>query len=848
MSCLVEMEYPASAVATIADRIRGESPGGRKGPMPTLLGGLPIPSRQGRFPPACDNAEAQKPAPATGMPCLPIMTRRGVPTTASMTHPTPEPRYVIGSVLTPVRQPASKLRSGKKHTSLCSTDTLRLPLWVRSGTRSIEQSPASMTPLSLSSYLPRSNSDGSLASLKWAPEVFVQAWHRALSESYDIVSVVGEGRSGAVFIVRHKRNEKHFACKFLQKVDHNPEALQNEVYTLRRLDHPNIVRPFEVLEDSDTVFLLMELCAGGELFDRIDEEGHLSEASARTFAQQMLSALAYCHANGVVHGDIKPENFLLETADPDCSRLKLADFGVATCIRPAHVCPANPSRQWSFESGLRWSSSCDDLPAGQKQGTASELRGSLPYMAPELFRARSGANASTNVLAASDLWSCGVTIYVMLSGEFPFGDKPASICSGNAPSFTNPVWQDVSEESLDLLRGLLNPIAEQRLTAQQALQHAWFRDTPPGGSGDLLLSSGNSVGLSTSSSSLASAEGRAEVRREYAVVLLRNLRTWRQMPKLRRIVISAIAKRLDAEHEMHRIGQGLYNLFGDTTSTLRCDALASSLAAALRDAQSYADAGEHEGGGSGPTGGGGPRPSLERQYTPDSSSPRQPPALAHTATGGSTTPSPGSRALRLLRMLGPDKARCGRSVTGLGIRQRLGRRLRGLGHVTEERGTPTPTPTTLGGGGHSSSSSPPGNTSRPSAASGGSLGEWPSASALASPDSGIGAPTDEKELRHLVASLDATKNGLVDYTLLMAAMLSRDVYSDEQRIADAFHLFNVHGHGAVGPEDLCKALRGGASCWVVSECSAMLAEFDRDGDGALDFKEFRAMVRGRAAD
>eukprot|EP00913_Durusdinium_trenchii_P022938 g21539.t1 len=162
---------------------------------------------------------------------------------------------------------------------------------------------------------------------------------------------------------RSEAPQQYYACKVLHKAEQDSSALRAEIKNLRMLDHPNVVRLYEVNEDAEAVFLLMEYCCGGDLFSLVTEshEGRVSEKVARSFAEQMLSALAYCHSMGIVHRDVKPENFLLEgivEKDASLATLKLADFGIATHIRCAE----------SHSEG--------------------QVNGSVPYMAPELFTKR----------------------------------------------------------------------------------------------------------------------------------------------------------------------------------------------------------------------------------------------------------------------------------------------------------------------------------------------------------------------------------------------------------------------------------------------------------------------------
>jgi len=197
-------------------------------------------------------------------------------------------------------------------------------------------------------------------SFRWQPgDAFIHCWHRKLSDTYqdyNMVNLIGEGRNGAVFIVQHKISEQYYACKVLHKAEQDSSALRAEIKNLRMLDHPHLVRLYEVNEDAEAVFLLMEYCSGGDLFSLVTEspEGRLPEKTARSFAEQMLSALQYCHSIGIVHRDVKPENFLLEGAvgeDASTATLKLADFGIATHIRSA-----------------------ESLSEGQVNGSSSERR------------------------------------------------------------------------------------------------------------------------------------------------------------------------------------------------------------------------------------------------------------------------------------------------------------------------------------------------------------------------------------------------------------------------------------------------------------------------------------------
>mmetsp|Transcript_83924 Transcript_83924/g.222271 ORF Transcript_83924/g.222271 Transcript_83924/m.222271 type:complete len:574 (+) Transcript_83924:1-1722(+) len=375
--------------------------------------------------------------------------------------------------------------------------------------------------------------------------------------------MVGEGRCGSVFVVQHKQSEQFYACKALRKADQEAVVLRREIEMLRQLDHPNVVRLYEVNEDDSCVFLLMELCRGGDLFTRVYEERHLEEPVARAFAEQMFGALAYCHCRGVVHRDVKPENFLLEDEGESCMTLKLADFGIATRVRPLKLTQPAPTPGTVDANGT--------------------LRGSVPYMAPELFANRwsslvQGAAGQTKLLAAGDLWSCGVVIYVMLSGNLPFGDDPNLIRQGLPPDFTGEVWSGVSEGAVDLITRLMNPDIHERWTAEQALSHGWIRSSPTAGLVQLLGRFGTDAELPLD----AESAGSPEITQALARGMLLCLRRWHRLPRLRRLAIACTARRLEASHPSQKLAQLLFQTFSRGCAELRCEQLAQSLDTALR--------------------------------------------------------------------------------------------------------------------------------------------------------------------------------------------------------------------------------------------------------------------------
>jgi calcium-dependent protein kinase len=144
---------------------------------------------------------------------------------------------------------------------------------------------------------------------------------------------LGRGTYGVVHKVQHRTNKDWRACKKIErKKIKNWERFQTEVKILQTLDHPNVIKLYEYFEDEKNVYLITELCTGGELFDLIIEKEYFSEKFAATIFKQILQALNYCHGMNVVHRDLKPENFLFESKE-NKSEIKVIDFGLSKILK-----------------------------------------------------------------------------------------------------------------------------------------------------------------------------------------------------------------------------------------------------------------------------------------------------------------------------------------------------------------------------------------------------------------------------------------------------------------------------------------------------------------------------------
>ncbi|XP_063225037.1 calcium/calmodulin-dependent protein kinase type IV-like [Bacillus rossius redtenbacheri] len=268
--------------------------------------------------------------------------------------------------------------------------------------------------------------------------------HRVLEDEYILGDVIGRGSSSTVYRCLHK-GKTEWACKVFSKARLNKKMVQSEIGALLKLKHPNIIQLREVFETDCEIQLILELVTGGELFERIVERGHYSELDAAAAVRQLLGALEYVHARGVVHRDLKPENLLFESEQED-ARLKLADFGLSKVLSKGRL-------------------------------AMSTLCGTVGYCAPEILLHK-------KYDSAVDLWSLGVVMYIMLCGFEPFWDDAGEVAMCQRVvdgdfSFLSPWWDDVSASAKDLISQLLQAEPGRRPTATQALAHPWVRGETP---------------------------------------------------------------------------------------------------------------------------------------------------------------------------------------------------------------------------------------------------------------------------------------------------------------------------------------------------------------------------------
>ena len=267
--------------------------------------------------------------------------------------------------------------------------------------------------------------------------------YQDIRKIYKFKDVLGGGHFGTVRIA-YKRDEdprKHYAIKSISKKNLTEKDLQDlirEVEIISNLDHPNIIKFFETYHDEYYFHIVMELCKGKEVFDKIIEEDSITEMKVSKITYKVLSAVHYCHTNGISHRDIKPENILFESSDLDAD-IKLIDFGL--------------SRKYN---------------SSEKMHT---ILGTPYYVAPEVLKGDYDEKC--------DLWSIGAITYIMLCGEPPFTGKTNNEIfkkiMNEEISFEKLKWKYISQEAKNFIKECMTKSPEKRITAQKAFEHPWFK-------------------------------------------------------------------------------------------------------------------------------------------------------------------------------------------------------------------------------------------------------------------------------------------------------------------------------------------------------------------------------------
>lgn len=261
------------------------------------------------------------------------------------------------------------------------------------------------------------------------------------SQMYDLDEEVGAGAFGAVYKAQHSQTGQCHAVKFIPKSKVAASSLFAEMDIIKQLDHPHIMRLYNTFEDEHFLYLSSELCIGGPFFDHLRKAHHFEESVAGRLFRQIIGVTSYLHSRSICHRDIKPENFLVLRPGPvDHMHLKLIDFGTAM----------------RFDLKDMVTKVCTPH-----------------YVAPEVLS--KGAQPYTEKV---DVWSCGVILFVMLSGQLPFHtdnqlELLKRVRKGRFEFEPSDVWIHISQHAHDLIRNILCVKVADRCNADQAFHQPW---------------------------------------------------------------------------------------------------------------------------------------------------------------------------------------------------------------------------------------------------------------------------------------------------------------------------------------------------------------------------------------
>lgn len=292
------------------------------------------------------------------------------------------------------------------------------------------------------------------------------------------------------------------------------EEISSEVQILNSLDHPNIVKYYEIYEDSEYLYIVMENCTGINLYEKVTQSEKINEEKICKVAQNLLRAVNHCHSNGVIHRDIKLENIIVDKYDNP----KLVDFGLSKSASASQI--------------------------------LKSMAGTPYYMAPEIM----GGKTYTNKV---DLWSLGVVFYTMLCGYRPFDGSDKNevfeLVKAGEYQMGGKAWTKISPDARDLVQCLLKVDPSKRLSAKEALDHRWF---------------GLVNEIRTESAMKSDQKIDAKT--------LERLLAYKDVPKLRKAVLSVLVKMLKPKEVLH-VSELFKRLDKDQNGYIDADELSKAL-------------------------------------------------------------------------------------------------------------------------------------------------------------------------------------------------------------------------------------------------------------------------------
>ena len=279
---------------------------------------------------------------------------------------------------------------------------------------------------------------------EWFEKLKIATGYTNLLDIYEVKNKLGSGKFGLVKLGIDKKTGQKVAIKIMKKstMDSSDlELVRTEIEILKICQHPNIIRLYNVFENADYLYIIMEYCSGGDLFSYLENRSfRVSEKRASTIIHKMSTAVYYMHSFGVAHRDLKPENVLM-TSDDDDGDIRILDFGLSKILGPYEKC--------------------------------DEPYGTLTYCAPEII-------VDEPYSKAVDLWSLGIMSYLMVSGKLPFNSEDENeiarqVVYDEPDYIRNTIWKSITPECKDFIKRLLEKDQYKRMTIKQLLEHKWIK-------------------------------------------------------------------------------------------------------------------------------------------------------------------------------------------------------------------------------------------------------------------------------------------------------------------------------------------------------------------------------------
>ena len=300
--------------------------------------------------------------------------------------------------------------------------------------------------------------------IPFSQRTFILKGSGTFASNYTKIQELGVGNYAKVYRVQNKKTKEVFACKELAKSKiNNLDKFKNEINIMSKCDHPSIIKLYEIYEDPRYIELVMEQCIGGTLFDRLiknmeEEDETFSEKDAAIIFKQIVTAISYCHSQGICHRDLKMENVLFLNSQKN-SPVKIIDFGLSQCVEKKKLV--------QYITGKNYETIKMEAPVGTPH-----------YISPEVLSGKYNQKC--------DIWSAGVILFTMLGGYFPFdGDTDNDVyklVKKKKYSFHDEIWKTISNEAKDLINHMLCD-ENKRYSAIDVLKHPWLVKLAPNNKG-----------------------------------------------------------------------------------------------------------------------------------------------------------------------------------------------------------------------------------------------------------------------------------------------------------------------------------------------------------------------------